>query len=457
MSIKIVKKLLFTQKIRLSFCIQSSYYHHSVDNLVKEFESYKKSNNIQEPSLKLEYLLNKNNQNVIEENMKLRKNHVDLNELYQLFEKYQSSKDEFVRKELLDKALLIPNTTHPDASKTEDFEVVKTTNDKKTFDFKPKSFLSLTTKNGYCRTDQISHYLGNRSYYFTSDLCLLENAIIQFVLDKLINLNFQLITVPDILPEDVIRRCGMNTRGKRSQIYHLEPDFYGQGWCLSGTAEMGIAQYLMNQTMPASQLPTKIAAMSKCYRAEISDVADEKGVYRVHCFTKIEMFGVTQPKDSETQLNGFLQFEESLFAELGLHIRTLNMGAHELGAQAYRKYDVEAWMPGRRKWGELSSCSDCTDYQARRLNIKSDDGKFVHTLNGTACAIPRLLMALVETHQNKDGTITIPQCLRSYMFNKQVIGATREVPALVKVKLNLSKAKKKELAKAALSKERVQG
>lgn len=222
MSIKIVKKLLFTQKIRLSFCIQSSYYHHSADNLLKEFESYKESNNIQEPSLKLEYLLNKNNQNVLEENMKLRKTHVDLNELYQLFEKYQSSKDEFVRKELLDKALLIPNTTHPNASKTEDFEVVKTTNDKKTFDFKPKSFLSLTTKNGYCRTDQISHYLGNRSYYFTSDLCLLENAIIQFVLDKLINLNFQLITVPDILPEDVIRRCGMNTRGEKTFIKKIK-------------------------------------------------------------------------------------------------------------------------------------------------------------------------------------------------------------------------------------------
>ncbi|XP_026675698.1 serine--tRNA ligase, mitochondrial [Diaphorina citri] len=214
---------------------------------------------------------------------------------------------------------------------------------------------------------------------------------------------------------------------------------------------MGIARYLMNQTLPESQLPKQIAAMSKCYRAEISVVADEKGVYRVHCFTKIEMFGVTLPEDSEKQLEQFLQFEESLFGELGIHTRTLNMGANELGAQAYKKYDVEAWMPGRKHWGELSSCSDCTDYQARRLNIRTEDGKFAHTLNGTACAIPRLLMALVETHQNQDGTVNIPECLQPFMFNKRIIGDTRGAPSLVKVKTGISKAKKKVLAKAALN------
>ncbi|KAL1460550.1 hypothetical protein WDU94_012527 [Cyamophila willieti] len=445
------------QKINHQLCrIQSKHYHHSVSNLLKEFDSYKTCNKIQEPSLNLDDLLSKENRDAIEENVKLRKTHVDLNEIYSLNEKYQITKDKSLRSALLEKALHIPNTTHPDAPKNEDFEIVKLTNDKKTFDFKPKTFLNLTNKHGYCRTDNLSHFIGNRSYYFGADLCLLENAVIQYVLNKLIGLNFQLLTVPDILPEDVIKRCGMNTRGERSQIYHLEPNYYGQGWCLSGTAEMGIARFLMNQTIPRSQLPMRIAAMSRCYRAEISDVADEKGVYRVHCFTKIEMFSVTLPQDSEKHLNSFLQFEEDLFAELGLHIRTLNMGANELGAQAYRKYDVEAWMPGRKKWGELSSCSDCTDYQARRLNIRTDNEQFVHTLNGTACAIPRLMMALVETHQNEDGTINIPECLRAFMFNKTLIGVDKGLP-LFKIKSGLSKAKKKELAKAALSKVKVEG
>ncbi|KAI5748245.1 hypothetical protein M8J77_023434 [Diaphorina citri] len=443
--------MVFWRRIKVAFGTKSRYYHHSVHDLVKEFESYKKCNTIQEPCLNLDYLLNKDNRDIVEKNIKLRKTHVDLNELYNLNEKYQQTKDESIRKDLLERALHIPNTTHPDAPKNEDFEVFKTTNEKRTFDFKPKPFLSLMNKQGYCRIDQITHYLGNRSYYFSADLCLLENAIIQYVLKKLIDLDFQLITVPDILPEDVIRRCGMNTRGERSQIYHLEPNYYGNGWCLSGTAEMGIARYLMNQTLPESQLPKQIAAMSKCYRAEISVVADEKGVYRVHCFTKIEMFGVTLPEDSEKQLEQFLQFEESLFGELGIHTRTLNMGANELGAQAYKKYDVEAWMPGRKHWGELSSCSDCTDYQARRLNIRTEDGKFAHTLNGTACAIPRLLMALVETHQNQDGTVNIPECLQPFMFNKRIIGDTRGAPSLVKVKTGISKAKKKVLAKAALN------
>lgn len=215
MTSNMMKKLLLTQRTKLSLCIQSTCYHHSVKNLEKEFESYKKNNNIQEPSLNLDYILNKDNRNVIEENMKLRKTHVDLNELYNLYEKFQLSKDESIRKVLLEKALHFPNSTHPNAPKTEDFEIVKTTNEKKTYEFKPKSFLSLTSKNGFCRAEHIAHYLGNRSYYFTSDLCLLESAIIQYVLEKLMSLNFQLITVPDILLEDVIKRCGMNTRGER--------------------------------------------------------------------------------------------------------------------------------------------------------------------------------------------------------------------------------------------------
>lgn len=149
------------------------------------------------------------------------------------------------------------------------------------------------------------------------------------------------------------------------------------------------------------------------------------------------MFALSHPNSSEKILEEFLNFEEESFSNLGLYLRTLDMPPCELGAPAYRKYDIEAWLPGRKMFGELSSCSNCTDYQARRLGIKyrdNDKFDFVHTLNGTACAIPRMLISIVETNQNSNGTITVPDVLLKYMKGKKFISKQRKIPELRLIK-----------------------
>lgn len=155
---------------------------------------------------------------------------------------------------------------------------------------------------------------------------------------------------------------------------------------------------------------------------------------RVHQFTKVEMFSVTKPGESDAVLEQFRDFQEEHFASLGLHLQVLDMPAYELGAPAYRKYDLEAWLPGRALYGEVSSCSNCTDYQARRLNIKyrSDGGdlNFVHTVNGTACAIPRMLIALLETYQTDRGVVTISEVLKPFMRGWSDIVKQKNIPEL---------------------------
>lgn len=226
-------------------------------------------------------------------------------------------------------------------------------------------------------------------------------------------------------------------------VYTLDEHLYKGEYCLSGTAEMALAGYLMNQVFHVTNLPLRLAAVSRCYRAETSGTLEERGIYRVHQFTKVEMFAVTDCDSSAMLLEEFRELQEETFAMLGLHLQTLDMPPHELGAPAFRKYDIEAWMPGRQIFGEVSSCSDCTDYQSRRLNIKyqqrgSDSLLHAHTLNGTACAIPRMLIALLETHQQADGTVTIPEALQPYMKGKVTIGC-QNIP-----KMKFVKSKHKE-------------
>lgn len=242
-----------------------------------------------------------------------------------------------------------------------------------------------------------------------------------------------MISVPDILPATVIEGCGFSTKGERNQVYKLNRD----DLCLSGTSEMALAAYFSNRTIPVEEAPVRKIALSRCFRAETSGLQEEKGIYRVHQFNKVEMFTVAHPKDSEELLEEFKNIQIDLFNELGLHFKVLDMPPHELGAPAYRKYDIETYMIGRGMWGEISSCSNCTDYQARRLNMKllHSDGSeiFAHTINGTACAVPRMLIALVETYQTAKGHVTIPAALVPYM-GKDRIEAKKEIPALKLIK-----------------------
>lgn len=188
---------------------------------------------------------------------------------------------------------------------------------------------------------------------------------------------------------------------------------------------MSIGGSLQNLVFDAENLPLKLAAVSRCFRAETSSIVEERGIFRVHDFTKVELFGVTAAEngkgESEKLHEEIKGLEESLFSELGISFKTLEMPPSELGLPASRKFDIEAWMPGRKMFGEISSCSNCTDFQSRRLNIryrcsKTDNNlKFVHTVNGTAMAIPRMLITLIETCQQRDGSIKLPKPLEPFM------------------------------------------
>jgi len=288
------------------------------------------------------------------------------------------------------------------------------------FSFKPVP-LNTLKKIRYClKTDNLTNYCGDRSYYFLGPLAKIEHALVQYTLVKLIKKGFKLVSVPDILPDELIKRCGMDTVGERNQIYSLNKLYYGDKWCLSGTSEMALAGFLMNTNISKDKLPLKLCSVSRCYRAEVSNIAEEKGIYRVHQFTKVEMFGACFPEDSENMTIQFRNIQEELFESLGLHYRVLDMAKHELGTQAFRKYDIEAWMPGRNKYGEISSCSDCANYQSERLRIHSDD-IYLHTVNGTACAVPRLIIALAETYQTADGSLNLPKILNDYVIGQHFL------------------------------------
>ncbi|KAI9554551.1 hypothetical protein GHT06_019824 [Daphnia sinensis] len=372
----------------------------------------------------IDYLSDPNNYEIIDSNIKSRKGTGNIKMLKELLTKYNSAesheKDELKQK-LLFEALKIPNRSDPRLHSYGDTpHVVEAPGQKPAWSFPAQEFHTIARNLDLLRTENLGNLTGPRSYYFIKELAQLEQALIHFTVAALEKKGFTLFSVPDLLHSRLIESCGMDTKGERTQVYKLEPEFYGDV-CLSGTAEMALASYFTEAVIPVTQLPIKMAAVSRCYRAETSNVQEERGIYRVHQFTKVEMFGVTSGDvaASDALLEEFVAIQKELFSSLGLHYQLLDMPLHELGAPAYRKFDIEAWMPGRNMYGEISSASNCTDYQARRLNIQSIDSsntlRFVHTVNGTACAVPRTLIALLEMHQQCNGEVTIPSALRPYL------------------------------------------
>uniref|UniRef100_A0A5K3EPY1 serine--tRNA ligase n=1 Tax=Mesocestoides corti TaxID=53468 RepID=A0A5K3EPY1_MESCO len=268
---------------------------------------------------------------------------------------------------------------------------------------------------------------GPRSYAFFGSLARLESALIQLTLDRTRRAGFRLVVVPDVLPASVIECCGFPTSGERNQIFKIgrmsaDDPAVGQQYCLSGTAEMGLAGFCADNVFGGGGADAEfLCAVSRCYRREISP--QESLLYRTHQFTKVEIFCVARPsrEAGDRTFDKIIDFQSRLYSDLELHFRVLEIPTSELGNPAHRKVDIEALMPGEGMYGEISSTSNCTDYQAARLNIrwKEDDvaevNPFAYTLNGTGCAATRILKALVETHQNTDGSINLPRVLWPYM------------------------------------------
>ncbi|XP_015523138.1 serine--tRNA ligase, mitochondrial [Neodiprion lecontei] len=396
------------------------YKYRSLCTDAKTVTSAPKVNlELPQPEYDIEYLCDVGNRKYIAENIKQRKGIGDIDKVHQLLETSAS-------RELLDIELgKIPNQTDPRVSDYgPEGRVLNTCGSMPTFNYQPKEFEDLAKNLKLIRTENLGQLSGSRSYMLLGDLAELEEALVYYTLRELVNRKFQVISVPDILPSQIIERCGMIVEGTRTQVYYLD-SAHGHCQSLSGTAEMAIAGKLAGARLSLEHLPLKYAAVSRCYRAEASSIIAERGLYRVHQFTKVEMFVCCQPHQSAELLNELQSIEEELFSSLGIHFKVVDMPPHELGAPAYRKLDIEGWMPGRKLFGELSSCSNCTDYQSRRLGIKYETAdhrlEHVHTLNGTACAIPRMLIALCETHQTEEGIIKIPEKLLPFMKGKTII------------------------------------
>ncbi|XP_038622957.1 serine--tRNA ligase, mitochondrial [Tachyglossus aculeatus] len=330
------------------------------------------------------------------------------------------------------RALKLPNSTHPDVPVGEEPQarVVEVVGQKPVFSFLPRRHLDIGERLDIIRQKRLSHVSGHRSYYLRGAGALLQHALVSFALRKLVGKGFTPMVVPDLLRGAVFEGCGMNPQASPPQIYNLDPTCF-QDLNLAGTAEVGLAGYFMDHAVALKDLPVRMVCSSTCYRAETDKCQEPHGLFRVHHFTKVEMFGVTAAetgRESAALLDEFVSIQKEIFSELGLHFRVMDMPTRELGPPAHRKFDVEAWMAGRGDFGEISSASNCTDFQSRRLHIMYEDAAgrlaHAHTVNGTACAVPRLLIALLENNQLKDGSVLVPPVLQPYVGTERLTAPT---------------------------------
>ncbi|MBI9104145.1 MAG: serine--tRNA ligase [Spirochaetales bacterium] len=325
-----------------------------------------------------------------------------------------------VEKELFAEASRIPNMAHPDApigKEDKDNLEIKRSGTPPEFSFKPKDHVELGQNLDIIDFDTATQVTGPKFYYLKNEGVFLEMALTRYAMDIVAAHGFTPMITPDIAKEEVLEGIGFNPRGAESNIYNLE----GTGTCLVGTAEITLGGYHAGQIIAQDKLPIKLAGLSHCFRREAGAAGQySKGLYRVHQFTKVEMFVYCMPEDSEKIHQELKAIEEEIFQGLEVPYRVVDTCTGDLGAPAYRKYDLEAWMPGRGEegdWGEITSTSNCTDYQSRRLGAryKGEAGKgYVHMLNGTAIALSRGIISIMENFQEEDGSIRIPEKLIPY-------------------------------------------
>ncbi|KNA18710.1 hypothetical protein SOVF_068280 [Spinacia oleracea] len=330
--------------------------------------------------------------------------------------------------ELQQEAQCIPNMTHPDVPiGDEDCSILrKMVGRPHGFGYTVKDHLELGKELDLFDFDAAAEVSGSKFYYLKNEAVMLEMALVNWTLSEVMKRGFTPLTTPEIVRASVVEKCGFQPRAENTQVYNIA----GSDQCLIGTAEIPLGALHMDSILSESSLPLKYVAYSHCFRTEAGAAgAATRGLYRVHQFSKVEMFVLCKPEDSDSYLEELIGIEEDLFTALGFHFKTLDMSSADLGAPAFRKYDVEAWMPGLGRYGEISSASNCTDYQSRRLGIryrpelspmnqkkaKNTPTQFVHTLNATACAVPRMIICLLENYQQEDGSVIIPEPLRPFM------------------------------------------
>ncbi len=323
------------------------------------------------------------------------------------------------RKELL---LQIPNVTHKDTpiGGEDDFKVITEHLKAPAFAFTPKDHEALMLERNWIDFERGAKVAGSKFYFAKNDLVRLNYALIAYGIDTATKHGFELLETPDLARHEILESAGFNPRGEETQIYSIA----GDDLSLIGTAEISVLGYHADEVLDLSKGPKKYVALSHCFRTEAGAYGrTSKGLYRVHQFTKLEMFVFCMPEDSEKMHDELLSIEKEICDGLEIPYRVIDIASGDLGGPAYRKFDIEAWMVMNEGYGEITSTSNCTDYQARRANIKykNAEGKseFVHTLNGTAIVTSRFPIALIENHQNEDGTVNIPKALQPYLGNKK--------------------------------------
>jgi seryl-tRNA synthetase len=323
----------------------------------------------------------------------------------------------------------IPNVTHPDApvgaGEDANREVARFGQPTK-FDFKPLDHLELGERLDLIDMERGGKVAGTSFYFLKNEAVLLELALIQYAFGLLGREGFTPVITPDLARNDVLEGIGFIPRGEATQIYSVE----GTDLSLIATAEITVGGMHKDEIFDEEQLPLKYVGLSHCFRTEAGAAGRAtRGLYRVHQFTKVEMFAFTLPEQSDAMHEQLRALEERIFQGLGVPYRVIDTCTGDLGGPAYRKYDLEAWMPGRGEageFGEVTSTSNCTDYQSRRLGIrfrrKGKKGtEFVHTLNGTAVAISRALIAIMENYQQPDGSIAVPEILQRYVGADRIV------------------------------------
>jgi len=328
-----------------------------------------------------------------------------------------------VEEELNNWLVKLPNPAKEDVKvgkNDSENEVIKTVGKITKFDFKPLDHLDLGEKLGIIDVKNASKISGARFAYLKSDAVLLEFALIQFGMETLIKEGFTPVIPPVLITKEIMKGLGYMENGGEEDMYHLEiDDMY-----LVGTAEHALVPMHKDEIFNSSDLPKRYVGFSTAFRREAGSYGkDTKGILRVHQFDKLEMVSFVADGEDDKEHDYLLSLEEKLFSALEIPYQVVKMCTGDLGFPAARKYDIEAWMPGQDKFREVTSVSTVTDFQSRRLNIKYQDGadkKYVNILNGTAFAIGRTIIAILENYQQKDGSIIIPKVLQKYMGKKLI-------------------------------------
>ncbi|MGC1164818.1 MAG: serine--tRNA ligase [Solirubrobacterales bacterium] len=337
-----------------------------------------------------------------------------------LKEKIESGKAELekVEADLNRLVVSLPNLPDPDAPEgltEEDAVVLREVGERPEFDFEPRDHLDIGTALGLIDMEAGARLSGSRFAYLKGDLVMLELALVRFAIELVRAEGHEPVVPPVLVREEALEGTGF-LPGDRDQIYEIPKDEL----FLAGTSEVALAGLHADQILDAAELPLRYCGFSTCFRREAGAAGrDTRGIFRVHQFDKVEMFSFVEPSESAAEHERLLAIEERILGELEIPYRVVNVAVGDLGAPAAKKYDCEAWIPSQGRYRELTSCSNTTDYQARRLGCRyrAADGESpqaVHTLNGTAVAVGRTMIALIENRQDRDGGFTLPKTLHKY-------------------------------------------